>query len=188
MLVWVCGAMAGSGKREQDAGDGGVDLLVVLDLAVAEVEERLPADVSSRGWVAAEQVGAVVGHRVAEGWFVGVEDEREERVGGGAGAVAGAAGEVGAVGRADHAVPEPVGGGAELDRHERLPVPRTVEAIAAPQHLVDHGLTGDLRQVLVDQQPLVMPQRELARDQEPHVAVVPVGVAGGGKAPQVVLA
>ena len=33
------GAIAGRRQREQHAGDSGVDLLVVLDLPVAEVEE-----------------------------------------------------------------------------------------------------------------------------------------------------
>ena len=37
----------GKWEREQHAGDRGVDLLVVLDLAVAEVEEGLPADVAA---------------------------------------------------------------------------------------------------------------------------------------------
>ena len=56
----------GTGKREQDAGDRGVDFLVVLDLSVAEVEERLPSDVAPRGRVAAEQVVPVVGDRAGE--------------------------------------------------------------------------------------------------------------------------
>ena len=110
-------------QREQDAGDRGVDLLVVLDLPVAEVEEGLPADVASRGRVAAEQVGAVVGDRTLRS-SVRWGRRRARRTGWRwVGAVAGAAGEVGAVGGADHAVPEPVGGGGELDRHERLPLP-----------------------------------------------------------------
>ena len=37
--VWVCGPIAGSGKREHHRGDGGDDFLVVLGLPVAEVEE-----------------------------------------------------------------------------------------------------------------------------------------------------
>ncbi len=51
------------GEGEQDGGDRGVDLLVVAHLAVAEVEEGLPADVAARGGESAEQVIAVGGGR-----------------------------------------------------------------------------------------------------------------------------
>jgi hypothetical protein len=35
-------------------------------------------------------------------------------------------------------VAEAVGGGAELDRHERIPVRQPIEAAAASQDIVDH--------------------------------------------------
>jgi hypothetical protein len=38
-----------------------------------------------------------------------------------------------------------------------------------PEHIVNHLLPGDLGQVLIDEQPLVMPQRHLPREQERHV-------------------
>jgi hypothetical protein len=46
-------------------------------------------------------------------------------------------------------VPEAVGGGSELDRHERVSGRRLVEAIAVLKHVIDHRLACDLRQVLV---------------------------------------
>ncbi len=49
----------GNGEREQDRRDRRVNLRVVLDLAVAEVEEGLPADVSPGRRVAAQQIVAV---------------------------------------------------------------------------------------------------------------------------------
>ena len=59
-----------------------------------------------------------------------------------------------------------------------------VEPVAAGQDVADHGLAGDLRKVLVDQQPLVVPERYLAGDQVPQVGVGQVGAAGGGEAAQ----
>ncbi len=71
-------------------------------------------------------------------------------------------------------MPEPVSGRAELDRHECIPGRPVVEAVAALEHIVNHLLPGDLGQVLIDQQPLVMPQRHLPREQERHVITRPV--------------
>jgi hypothetical protein len=84
-------------------------------MPVAKVEERLPADVPPRREVAAENVVAVVVDRAGEVRRLGVEHQREERIRGGARAVAAAGCEVDAVGRADHRVAEPVAGGGELD-------------------------------------------------------------------------
>ena len=40
---------------------------------------------------------------------------------------------------------EPVGGGAELDRHERVSGRRVVETVAVPEHVRHDLLPGDLR-------------------------------------------
>ncbi len=101
-------------QGEQHRGDGGVDLLVVLDLAVAEVEEGLPADVAPWRGIAAEQVVPVVLHRPVEVGLRRVEDKREERIGRRAAGVASTRREVGAVGRPDHRVAEPIGSTPEL--------------------------------------------------------------------------
>ena len=107
---------------EERRRDLRVDPLVRLDLAVAEVEERLPADEAPRG-AGSRRAGRRDRRRCSEL----VEDEAEERL-------AVVAGEVGAVGRADHAVAEAVGGALELDRDERLALARPVEAPAASEH------------------------------------------------------
>jgi hypothetical protein len=141
----------GDRQREQHARDGGVDFLVVLDLTVAQIEEGLPADVAARRRVAAEQVGAVVVDRSVEVRLVDVEHQGEEWVRGRGCAVAGAAGEIGSVRRADHAVPEPVRGGAELDRHERSARWWPIEPVAMTEHVVDDGLAANLGQVFIDE-------------------------------------
>jgi hypothetical protein len=46
------------------------------------------------------------------------------------------------------------------------------------EHVVDHCLSGDLRQVFIDQQPLIMPERDLAGDEELVVDVGQVRVLG----------
>ena len=72
---------------------------------------------------------------------------------------------------------EPVGGGPELDGHEGVTGGRPVEAVAVGQDLVDRRLAHDLGQVLVHQQPLVVPQGDLTGDEESDVAVGPVAAA-----------
>jgi hypothetical protein len=74
-------------------------------------------------------------------------------------------------------VAEPVRGRAELDRHERVAARRLVELIAARQHVADHRLPGNLRQVLIDQQPLVVPESDLPGNEELRVALREVCVA-----------
>jgi len=69
-------------------------------------------------------------------------------------------------------VPEPVSGGAELDRQERVARRRPVEPVAAVEYVPDDVGPGDLRQVLVDQEPLVVPQRDLAGNEVPDVEVL----------------
>src|SRR5215472_18519779 len=117
----------GDRQGEHYRRDRGVDFLIVLDLPVSEIEEGLPADVTPRGREAAEQVVAIEVDRPVEVAFGGVENQAEERIGGRAGAVTGARGEIRPVGRADLGVTEAVRGGAELDRHERVPGRRLVE-------------------------------------------------------------
>jgi hypothetical protein len=85
------------GKVEHHAGQLGVDLLVVLDLPVAEVEERLPADVPPCRGVAADQVVAIGIDRAGEVRQGGVKHQREERIRARVGGVAAAGGEVGPV-------------------------------------------------------------------------------------------
>ena len=65
-------------KGEQDAGDGGVDLLVVFDLTVAQVEERLPADVTPGSREAAQQVVTVIVDRPGKLGRGGVEDSAKK--------------------------------------------------------------------------------------------------------------
>ena len=65
---------------------------------------------------------------------------------------------------------EPVGSGTELDGHEGVTPRRLEEAIAVSEHVIDHGLANDLRQMLMDQQPLVVPERYLPGDQVLEIA------------------
>jgi hypothetical protein len=58
-------------------------------------------------------------------------------------------------------VAEPVGGGAELDRHEGVAWRRVVEPVSVREHVIDDSLAGNLRQVLVDEQPLIVPESDL---------------------------
>ena len=83
---------------------------------------------------------------------------------------------------------EPVGGGAELDGHEGVAGRRPVEAVAVGEDVIDHLLAGDLGQVLIDEQPLVVPQRDLSGEQEGNIAVPGVGPMGrrGGEGFQIV--
>ena len=81
----------------------------------------------------------------------GVEHQREKRVGRRASGISGTAGEIRPVRRTDHAVPETVGCGAKLNRHEGVPRKRRVEAITLLKDVVYQVLADDLRQVLVDQ-------------------------------------
>src|ERR1700729_701524 len=78
-MAWPEGRLR---EGEHHRGDRGVDLLVVLHLPVAEVEEGLPADIAARRREAAEQIVAVIADRRAEVGLGGVEDQAEERVGG----------------------------------------------------------------------------------------------------------
>ena len=63
------------GQVEERRRDLGVELLVRLHLAIAEVEERLPADEPARRTTPAAQVGGI-GHALLRR----VEDEGEERL------------------------------------------------------------------------------------------------------------
>ena len=112
-------AIAPSGRLKSGVESLRVDPLVGLDLAVAEVEERLPADEAARRAAAAAQVGGVR----LPGRCERIEDEAEERI-------AVVAGEVRPVRRAHHAVAEAVGGALELDRDEGLALARPVEPAA----------------------------------------------------------
>ena len=121
----------------------GVEILVSisfvrLDVAVAEVEEGLPADEPARRTRAAAKVD-----RVGLSFPGGVEDHREERV-----AVVSL--QVRPVGGAHHAVPEAVGSRLELDRHEYLSQARPVEA-SLPQGVADSLLPDDQRHELVQE-------------------------------------
>src|SRR5437870_380076 len=125
--------MAGDGadrEVEEWCRDLGVDPFVVFDLSVAEVEEGLPADEASG---CAEAAAEVV--RVGSGQGV-VEDEPEEWF-------AVVAGEVGAVGGADHRVAEAVGGALELDRDVRVAFAWSVEAAAVAEDVVDDRLADE---------------------------------------------
>ncbi len=89
--------------------------------------------------------------------------------------------EIRAIRRAHHAVAESIRAGLELDRDEALAHARLVEATAVPEHVVHHPQTDDLRQVLVQDEPVVVPRRHLPRVGERRgtaVAVVPCPVDG----------
>jgi hypothetical protein len=58
-------------------------------------------------------------------------------------------------------VPEPVAGALELDGNELLTGGRAVEPAAVPQDVVHHRLPDELRQELVQDDPLVVPANEL---------------------------
>ena len=66
---------------------------------------------------------------------------------------------------------ETVSGCAELDRHEGVPYGRQVKAVAVPKDVINDILARDLWKVLIDQEPLVVPQSHLASDEELHVGV-----------------
>ena len=143
--------MAPRGSVNSGCRDLRVDRLVRLDLAVAEIEERLPADEPARRPTPSAQV---VGIGVA--LLVGVEHEGEERV-------AVVAGEVRPVRRADHAVAHPVRAGLELDRHERFTatgVEPTSAGGVAEQNLVGDLPADEVGEQLVDDDPLVVPGRQ----------------------------
>ena len=87
---------------------------------------------------------------------VGVEHEGEEWV-------AVVAGEVRPVRRADHAVAHPVRAGLELDRHERFITTRVEPTPAdgvAEERLVGKLLADNMREELVEDDPLVVPGRQ----------------------------
>ncbi len=149
-------------KQEQGRRDLRVDALVRLDVAVAEVEEGLPADEAPRPACASTQVD-----RIRLTIAGGIEDHPEEWI-------AVVAGQIGAVGGAHHAVPEAVRPGLELDRNEAFAHSRLVEAAAVPQDVVHHRLSGDLRQELVDDEPVVVPRRQLPRLPKRRAAAVAV--------------
>ena len=102
--------------------------------------------------------GSVVGFCAVGDVDARVEDQAEERL-------AVVAGQVRAVGRAHHAVPEPVGGAGELDRDERLPARPEVRRPGV-QHVVDQRLADEHRQDPVDHQPLVVPGGQPAGGRE----------------------
>ena len=97
--------------------------------------------------------------RVGLALLRGVEDEGEERL-------AGVAGEVRAVRRPHHAVAHAIGRRLELDRDERLAAARLVDAPAPSEHVVEEPPADDLRQELVQDQPVVVPGRQPARLRE----------------------
>src|SRR5215472_6613379 len=79
---------------------------------------------------------------------------------------------------------ESVGSRAELDRHERIALWRVVEPVTTGEHVADDSLPGNLRQVFVDEKPLVMPERDLTSDQELRVALRGVSGTRGRERPQ----
>ncbi len=144
---------------EERRRDHRVDLLVRLHLPVAEVEERLPADEAPRGASTAAQVDRI-GLPLARG----VEDHPEE-------GVAVVALEIGAVRRPHHAVTEPIRRRLELHGNEAFAHARPVEKAAVPQHVVHRRLPDDQRQVRVEDDPMVVPCRQLAPLLESGVGV-----------------
>src|SRR5437867_6796727 len=108
-------------KIEERCRDLRVDSLVRLHVPVAEVEEGLPTDEAPRRACTSAQVD-----RIRLALAGGIEDHPEERV-------AVVALEVRTVGRAHHAVPEPIRAGLELDRDEPFAHPKLVEAATVPQ-------------------------------------------------------
>ena len=62
---------------------------------------------------------------------------------------------------ADHRVPEAERGGGELQRHVDPAAAAGEELVAAQQHLVDHAGLGDGLEIVVHDEPLVVPPHEL---------------------------
>src|SRR5512132_4009685 len=139
----------GQRQVEQRRGELRVDPLVRLHLTVAEVEECLPADEPAGCFSTAAQVDWV--ETTLPG---GIEDHFEE-------GMAIVACEVGAIRRTDHAVPKAIDD-LKLDGDERLAVLGRVEAAPVGQDVVHHRLPDDVRQELLEDQPMVVVRGEPA--------------------------
>src|SRR5262249_60360452 len=123
-------------------GDLCVDLLVPLHLTVAKVEEGLPPDESTWSLGSAAQVDGI-----GTAFPRRIEDHREE-------GLAVVAREIRTIRGPNHAVSEAIAH-LELDRDERLVVARQIKPPSPGEDVVDHRVSDEEGQELVQDHPVV---------------------------------